>query len=137
MNLFSLALAPTSTTVPEPLLTRLSGTAFREIKGELFPSVGMKKPGEYIRVNFGQSPFVFDIDGMMAVRNEYSLNQLLQQIRSMDYTTIQPLLARVPRLYLHSIQANRDIQLEKEQVRRQIVATRCALIPNLEDVLLM
>ena len=25
----------------------------------------MKKPGEHIRVNFGQSPFVFDIDGMM------------------------------------------------------------------------
>jgi hypothetical protein len=44
----------------------LQGTAFREIKGKLFPSVGMKKPGEHIRVNFGQSPFVFDIDGMMA-----------------------------------------------------------------------
>lgn len=27
--------------------------------------MGMKKPGEHIRVNFGQSPFVFDIDGMM------------------------------------------------------------------------
>jgi hypothetical protein len=26
----------------------------------------MKKTGEHIRVNFGQSPFVFDIDGMMA-----------------------------------------------------------------------
>ncbi|RDL40364.1 Uncharacterized protein BP5553_00343 [Venustampulla echinocandica] len=43
------------------------GTAFREIKGKLFPSVGMKKSGEHIRVNFGQSPFVFDIDGMMSV----------------------------------------------------------------------
>ena len=46
-----------------------AGTAFREIKGKLFPSVGMKKTGEHIRVNFGQSPFVFDIDGMMAVSN--------------------------------------------------------------------
>ena len=27
----------------------------------------MKRSGEHIRVNFGQSPFVFDIDGMMAV----------------------------------------------------------------------
>lgn len=26
----------------------------------------MKKTGEHIRVNFGQSPFVFDIDGMMS-----------------------------------------------------------------------
>ncbi|KAH6682935.1 hypothetical protein B0J14DRAFT_556204 [Halenospora varia] len=42
------------------------GTAFREIRGKLFPSVGMKKSGEHIRVNFGQSPFIFDIDGMMS-----------------------------------------------------------------------
>jgi hypothetical protein len=27
----------------------------------------MKKPGEHIRVNLGQSPFIFDIDGMMSV----------------------------------------------------------------------
>jgi hypothetical protein len=46
------------------------GVAFREIKGKLFPSVGMKKSGEHVRVNFGQSPFVFDIDGMMLVRIE-------------------------------------------------------------------
>ncbi|TVY65664.1 Uncharacterized protein LSUE1_G007172 [Lachnellula suecica] len=45
------------------------GTAFRELKNtpKLFPSVGMKKAGEHVRVNFGQTPFVFDIDGMMAV----------------------------------------------------------------------
>jgi hypothetical protein len=27
----------------------------------------MKKPEEHIRVNLGQSPFIFDIDGMMSV----------------------------------------------------------------------
>jgi len=43
------------------------GTAFREIKGKFFPSVGMKKAGEQVRVNFGQSPFIFDIDGLMEV----------------------------------------------------------------------
>ncbi|KAI9845115.1 MAG: hypothetical protein M1838_001904 [Thelocarpon superellum] len=42
------------------------GTAFRDIKGTFYPSVGMKRPGEHIRVNFGQSPFVFDIDSVMA-----------------------------------------------------------------------
>ncbi|EPE32606.1 Concanavalin A-like lectins/glucanase [Glarea lozoyensis ATCC 20868] len=47
------------------------GVAFREIKGKLFPSVGMKKSGEHIRVNFGQSPFVFDIDGMMSVSRDF------------------------------------------------------------------
>ncbi|KUJ18418.1 uncharacterized protein LY89DRAFT_48210 [Mollisia scopiformis] len=51
------------------------GTAFRDIKenkGKLFPSVGMKKAGEHIRVNFGQRPFVFDIDGMMSASNTFS-----------------------------------------------------------------
>lgn len=51
------------------------GTAFREIKGKLFPSVGMKKPGEHIRVNLGQSPFIFDIDGMMSVSQPMHTNR--------------------------------------------------------------
>jgi len=50
------------------------GTAFREIKGKLYPSVGMKKAGEHVRVNFGQSPFIFDIDGMMSASNNTFIN---------------------------------------------------------------
>ncbi|KAH0542999.1 hypothetical protein FGG08_002607 [Glutinoglossum americanum] len=46
------------------------GTAFRDIKGKVYPAVGMKKPGEHIRVNFGQSPFVYDIDSLMAAEKE-------------------------------------------------------------------
>ncbi|KAI0440672.1 concanavalin A-like lectin/glucanase domain-containing protein [Xylaria telfairii] len=38
------------------------GPAFRDIRGKLYPVVGIKKAGELIRVNFGQSPFVFKID---------------------------------------------------------------------------
>jgi len=40
------------------------GVAFQNIKPAtpLYPSVGLKKPGEAIRINFGQFPFVFDID---------------------------------------------------------------------------
>lgn len=40
------------------------GTAFRDLKPNTtyYPTVGMKKPGETIRVNFGQEPFAFDID---------------------------------------------------------------------------
>lgn len=53
-----------------------SGTAFRDINKErLYPSVGMKKAGEHIRVNFGQDPFVFDIDGMMWASNIFSYPQ--------------------------------------------------------------
>lgn len=42
-----------------------SGQAFKEVKGKLYPSIGMKKPGEHIRVNFGQTPFMFDINSLM------------------------------------------------------------------------
>ena len=43
------------------------GTAFKELKNmRPFPSVGMKKhTGTWIGANFGQRPFIFDIDAMM------------------------------------------------------------------------
>ena len=45
-----------------------SGGAFQDVKGKLYPSIGMKRPGEHVRANFGQTSFVFDIDRMVAVR---------------------------------------------------------------------
>ncbi|KAK5992403.1 Ran-binding protein 9 [Cladobotryum mycophilum] len=39
--------------------------AFHDIKGKLYPSVSLKKPGEEILVNFGQEPFIYNIDDMM------------------------------------------------------------------------
>ncbi|KAH9906687.1 SPRY domain-containing protein [Xylariomycetidae sp. FL2044] len=45
-------------------------TAFRDIKGKLYPSIGMKKSGEHIRVNFGQTPFIFDIDDVVQKEKE-------------------------------------------------------------------
>ncbi|KAL1599396.1 hypothetical protein SLS59_006413 [Nothophoma quercina] len=43
------------------------GTAFRDLKPNVpyFPTIGMKKPGETLRANFGQEPFAFDIDKMV------------------------------------------------------------------------
>ncbi|KAK7931723.1 Ran-binding protein 9 [Apiospora marii] len=42
------------------------GIACRDVKGgPVYPAVGLKKQGEHIRVNFGHTPFVFDIDGLM------------------------------------------------------------------------
>ena len=35
----------------------------------------MKKSGEHVRVNFGQSPFVFDIDGMMSASSNFPYPQ--------------------------------------------------------------
>ena len=46
-----------------------SGTAFHDVvKGKLYPAVSLKKPGEYVRANFGQTPFVYNIDDLMRVR---------------------------------------------------------------------
>ncbi|CAK7199016.1 hypothetical protein SEUCBS139899_001684 [Sporothrix eucalyptigena] len=53
------------------------GTAFRDIRGsnlKYFPVVGMKKVGEQVRVNFGQLPFTFDIDGLMK-REKHAIRQ--------------------------------------------------------------
>ncbi|KAK9791209.1 putative SPRY domain-containing protein [Seiridium cardinale] len=41
------------------------GIAFRDVKGKVYPVVGMKRNGEHVQANFGQTPFVYDIDGMM------------------------------------------------------------------------
>jgi hypothetical protein len=48
------------------LLTTI-GTAFRDLKSNVtyYPTIGMKKPGETLRANFGQEPFAFDIDKMV------------------------------------------------------------------------
>lgn len=46
-----------------------AGNAFRDLsKGiNVYPSVGMRRPHAQLTVNFGQSPFVFDIDDMIRV----------------------------------------------------------------------
>lgn len=49
------------------MLTIEVETAFRDIKGKLYPTIGVKKTGEHVGVNFGQRPFVFDINKMMRV----------------------------------------------------------------------
>ncbi|KAH0606781.1 uncharacterized protein H6S33_003615 [Morchella sextelata] len=52
-------------------------TAFRDIKStKLYPAVGMKRPGEHIRVNFGQERFVFDIDGYMNEEKAMVYNEI-------------------------------------------------------------
>ncbi|KAL2758711.1 hypothetical protein ACRALDRAFT_1061838 [Sodiomyces alcalophilus JCM 7366] len=48
----------------------LLGTAFKDIKGKFYPSVGLKRTGEHLCVNFGQLPFTYDIDSMMAKEKE-------------------------------------------------------------------
>ncbi|KAF9355483.1 hypothetical protein BGX26_006484 [Mortierella sp. AD094] len=44
------------------------GVAFRNLRGTLYPTVGMRTAGEIIEANFGQREFVFNIENY--VRNE-------------------------------------------------------------------
>lgn len=55
------------------MLSKQTGTAFRDVKGKLYPAVGIKKAGETIRVNFGQNPFVFKIDQVVEVREQTTI----------------------------------------------------------------
>lgn len=45
-----------------------TGSAVQDVpRSKLYPSVSLKKHGEEISVNFGQEPFVYNIDDMMNV----------------------------------------------------------------------
>ncbi|KAL8850574.1 MAG: hypothetical protein Q9221_004444 [Calogaya cf. arnoldii] len=47
------------------------GNAFRDLKDiNVYPSVGTRRPHAQLTVNFGQSPFVFDIDDMIKSETE-------------------------------------------------------------------
>ncbi|KAJ6104147.1 SPla/RYanodine receptor SPRY [Penicillium sp. IBT 18751x] len=64
------------------------GNAFHDLRNvKLYPSVGMKKqPPVHLKANFGQEPFVFDIDGM--VRQERASIQA--EINNTSTDTLQP-----------------------------------------------
>ncbi|KAI9043531.1 putative Ran-binding protein (RanBP10) [Aspergillus affinis] len=64
------------------------GNAFRELQNvKVYPSVGMKKqPPVHLAANFGQQPFMFDIDGM--VKEEKS--SVYSDIRATNTANLQP-----------------------------------------------
>lgn len=63
------------------------GRAFTDIKSDrLYPSVGMKKPGEHLRINFGKAPFVFDIDTMV----EEERRNIMTDINNTDVSELHP-----------------------------------------------
>ena len=50
------------------VLIRTADNAFKDLRDiKLYPSIGMKRPHAHLSANFGQKPFVFNIDGMMNV----------------------------------------------------------------------
>lgn len=65
------------------LLNQIEGTAFRDIRDvKIYPSVGMKRPHAQLSVNFGQRPFMFDIDRMVSVRYRFRVNSVGKMLTS-------------------------------------------------------
>ncbi|KAG6038225.1 hypothetical protein E4U41_004418 [Claviceps citrina] len=63
------------------------GTAFHDVtRGKLYPAVSLRKPREHVKVNFGQTPFVFDIDNMM---NEQK-RKVREGILHTDVSSLEP-----------------------------------------------
>ncbi|KAM3477215.1 hypothetical protein MY5147_002817 [Beauveria neobassiana] len=63
------------------------GVAFQDItKNRLYPSVSLKKTGEHVLVNFGQTPFVYNIDDMMREQRE----NIQKDIDSTDTSKLEP-----------------------------------------------
>ncbi|KAK4539730.1 hypothetical protein LTR36_010383 [Oleoguttula mirabilis] len=63
------------------------GVAFTAVRSHgLYPSIGIKKPGEHLRINFGRTPFVFDIDRMM----EQERKIVMTTINKADVSVLHP-----------------------------------------------
>ncbi|KAF5016924.1 hypothetical protein F66182_11239, partial [Fusarium sp. NRRL 66182] len=63
------------------------GTAFHDVaRGKLYPAISLKKPGESIHANFGQTPFVYNIDDLMREERE----RVQRNIQATDTSTLVP-----------------------------------------------
>ncbi|KPM44768.1 hypothetical protein AK830_g1819 [Neonectria ditissima] len=63
------------------------GTAFHDvIRGKLHPAISLKKPGEFIRANFGQTPFVYNIDDLMKEERD----KVQKEIDATETSTLVP-----------------------------------------------
>ncbi|KAK5121297.1 hypothetical protein LTR85_005463 [Meristemomyces frigidus] len=63
--------------VQDEMLIRSTGVAFTGVRSHgLYPSIGIKKPGEHLRINFGRTPFVFDINRIMDQERQAIMNEI-------------------------------------------------------------
>jgi Ran-binding protein 9/10 len=53
------------------------GTAFQQLSGELYPTVGMQTKGGRVSVNFGIEPFLFDIDSYARSQRDRVIGNVL------------------------------------------------------------
>ncbi|KAF2753113.1 SPRY-domain-containing protein [Pseudovirgaria hyperparasitica] len=63
--------------------------AFKDIRSDIiYPAIGLKKPGELLKANFGQTPFLYDIDSMM--RSEKLIIQRQISAASIKSLSVNP-----------------------------------------------
>ncbi|GJN70931.1 hypothetical protein PLIIFM63780_002477 [Purpureocillium lilacinum] len=63
------------------------GTAFTDVvRSKLYPTVSMKKTGEQVTANFGQCPFVYNIDDMIREQRE----KIQLEIAATDTSRLEP-----------------------------------------------
>ncbi|KAK2594086.1 hypothetical protein QQS21_008189 [Conoideocrella luteorostrata] len=107
------------------------GVAFHDVgRTKLYPAVSLKKPEEHVSVNFGQTPFVFDIDTMMREQRE----KIRAEIESTDASRLEPGLSEtdlIQALVLQFLQHDGYVETARafaEDIKQQKEALR--LDPN-------
>jgi len=76
------------------------GMAFADLPHNLYPTVGLQTPGEIIDANFGQQPFVFDIEEMRKELRTRTITNIEMFSVSIDGGSWQETLQRVVSTYL-------------------------------------
>ncbi|XP_065207671.1 ran-binding protein 9 isoform X2 [Planococcus citri] len=76
------------------------GTAFTDLPPNLYPTVGLQTPGEVVDANFGQSPFVFDIEDMMKELRAKIRNTIYDYPIPDNYGQWQSVLQKMVSTYL-------------------------------------
>lgn len=61
------------------------GTAFRDLTGTLYPTIGMQSMGGHVKANFGSEQFVFDIEAYAQQQRDKILSSIMKRTISKDY----------------------------------------------------
>ncbi|XP_047127074.1 ran-binding protein 9 isoform X2 [Hydra vulgaris] len=76
------------------------GIAFRDIIPNLFPTVGLQTPGEIVDVNFGQQPFVYDINEVKKEMQSNVMKSIVQFPVTTSEAAWQSIIQKVVAGYL-------------------------------------